>query len=94
MSVITFRPRQPEPDPCMTGPARCMCCGREWQAVAPTGVLFLECPECHTEKGVFVGACWPEEGTEVRECNCGNQLFVLTREGHLCPNCGTYQRYD
>ena len=36
----------------------------------------------------------PAPGQMVRECNCGNQLFYLTTDGHLCANCGVYQRYD
>lgn len=35
----------------------------------------------------------PSEGQMVRECNCGNQLFYLTPDGHLCANCGIYQAY-
>lgn len=92
VSVLSFK--RPDPvDPHMTGKARCIQCGHEWVAVAPVGTVFLECPECRTEKGRFIGACAPQEGTEVRECNCGNQLFYLTREGHMCANCGTYQFY-
>lgn len=35
----------------------------------------------------------PSVGTSVRECDCGNRLFFITPEGHMCANCGTYQRY-
>jgi hypothetical protein len=29
----------------------------------------------------------------IRECNCGNRLFYLTPDGHMCANCGIYQGY-
>ena len=51
-----------------------------------------ECPNCHTQKGKWKFEFAPAEGTLVRECNCGNQLFYLTTEGHMCANCGTYQK--
>lgn len=76
-----------------TGMAFCIQCGYEWVAVAPTGTVDLECPECHTHKGKWKFEFAPAEGTMVRECNCGNRLFYLTTEGHLCANCGTYQSY-
>ena len=77
-----------------TGEAFCLQCGHEWEARAFTGEVRFECPECHTEKGLFKFQCYPGEGALVRECDCGNQLFYLTPQGHLCPNCGIYQSYD
>lgn len=88
--VFAFKaPEQPH----MQGRAICMGCSHSWQGVAPVGTTELECPECKTMKGRFIAACIPEN-VEVRECNCGNQLFYLTREGHMCANCGTYQFYE
>jgi len=75
------------------GMAFCIQCGNEWTAVAPTGTVDLECPNCHTHKGKWKFEFAPAEGTLVRECNCGNRLFYLTTEGHMCANCGTYQSY-
>ena len=75
------------------GEAFCIVCRYEWSAVAPTGIVELECPQCHTMKGKFKFEFFPPENTMVRECNCGNQLFYLTTEGHLCVNCGIYQGY-
>ena len=90
MSVITF----PKKEQTATGEAFCIQCGHEWIAIAPTGTIQLECPECHTMKGLYR---WPfsvGEGELIRECNCGNRLFILTPKGHLCANCGIYQEYD
>lgn len=78
----------------MRGDAFCLQCGHHWVAVAPPGTVRLECPECHTEKGLFKFECVVPDGTAVWECGCGNQLFYLTPVGHLCANCGVYARYE
>lgn len=76
------------------GAAFCLGCGHEWTAVAPTGTTHLECPACHTEKGHWKFEFMPSVGQMVRTCDCGNQLFYLTPEGHMCANCGIYQEYS
>jgi hypothetical protein len=99
MTVVAFkRPERPPQCPEQTeqhgtGPAFCVGCGHTWTAVAPTGTTQLECPACKALKGHWKFEFYPSEGQMVRECNCGNQLFYLTTEGHLCANCGIYQRY-
>lgn len=75
------------------GEAFCFQCHHEWVAVAPTGTVQLECPECKTLKGLFKFPFNFEVGQLVRSCDCGNQLFYLSPEGHLCANCGIYQGY-
>ena len=92
MTVIKFEPRSTERQHA-SGEAFCIQCGHKWIAVAPTGTVDLECPECQTMKGKWRFEFQPPDGTLVRECNCGNQLFYLTPEGHLCANCGIYQSY-
>lgn len=76
------------------GTAFCLGCNHTWQAVAPTGTTQMECPSCHRMMGRWKFEFYPVEGQSVRECFCGNQLFYLTEAGHLCANCGVYQRYD
>lgn len=95
MAVIAFKPRESEPvlEQHGHGEAFCIGCGHTWQAVAPTGTTQLECPQCSALKGHWKFEFAPPPGTEVRECLCSNQLFYLTREGHMCANCGVYQRY-
>ncbi len=73
--------------------AFCLGCGYEWTAVAPTGTTQLECPSCKAHKGRWKFEFAPAEGQMVRECDCGNQLFYLTPDGHMCANCGIYQGY-
>ena len=76
------------------GSAFCLQCAHTWTAIAPSGTVRLECPECHTEKGLFKFDCVPPEGTQIWVCNCGNDLFFITPVGHLCPNCGNYVSFD
>jgi|GEM_PF-5544984 len=90
MAVIPFN----RPIPAVqhgAGQAFCLGCGHEWTAVAPTGTTQLECPSCKAHKGRWKFEFAPTDGQMVRECDCGNQLFYLTPEGHMCANCGIYQ---
>ena len=75
------------------GESFCLQCGHTWQAVVPTGVTRFECPECRTMKGLMRFEFRPAEGQLVWECRCGNRLFYMTQDGHLCANCGIYQSY-
>lgn len=89
MTVIDLAKAREERTPHGTGAARCLQCGHEWLATAPAGVVWLECPECHTDKGTFKGNCYPHDGL-IWVCNCGNELFLITPDGELCPICGVY----
>ena len=80
--------------PHAAGEAFCLQCKHEWVAVAQSGVVQLECPECKTLKGLFKFPFNVQAGEQIRFCNCGNNLFIITPEGHLCPNCGIYQGYE
>lgn len=93
--VFKFSARVPTVEAQQTGAgtAFCIACSHEWQAVVPTGTTEFECPACHTHKGKWKFEFSPAVGQQVRECNCGNQLFYLTPEGHMCANCGIYQSY-
>jgi hypothetical protein len=89
-NVVEFKPKA---EPHSHGEAFCFACDHTWQCVAPVGVTEFECPNCRAMKGRYKFAHYPSEGQLVRECNCGNQLFYLTPEGHMCANCGIYQQY-
>lgn len=80
-------------EPHGAGEAFCLQCGHEWVAVAPIGVVHLNCPNCGTCKGLYRFPFAPNEGEVERVCNCGNKYFCFTLKGHMCPNCGTYQTY-
>ena len=78
----------------IVGEAFCIQCKHEWVAVAIAGTIFFECPNCCTHKGLLKYPIDINEGEVYRECRCGNSLFRITPEGHLCPNCGIYQNYE
>lgn len=88
--VIQFPTKQM---PHLSGEAFCLQCGHEWIAIAPEGETRFECPKCHTHKGLWKFECTPKNGDFVRECKCGNRLFYIQPDGHMCANCGTFQNY-
>ncbi len=88
-NVVELKKKEPHG----SGEAFCLHCNHEWVAVAPVGDIQLECPNCSTWKGLYRFPFAPNVGDVERFCNCGNKYFCLTPEGHLCPNCGTYQSY-
>ena len=72
------------------GHARCLDCRHEWEAVAPRGAVWLECPSCSLVRGRFVYSHSREESHWT--CQCGNDLFLFHQiRGLFCPNCGTPQ---
>lgn len=76
-----------------SGEAFCIGCDHTWAAVAPTGTTQLLCPNCGTEKGTWKFPFQLPDGELIRECQCGNRLFYITPEGHMCIRCGIYQIY-
>ena len=75
----------------LTGPTQCLGCSHQWVAVSPVGVVWLECPSCGLEMGRRTGPV--EAGAEHWECGCGNDLFMINREGAYCARCGCEQRF-
>ena len=72
----------------MTGDVLCTACKNEWTGVVPVGTHELECPRCHTMKGVFKHHLAPVTN-EVWACNCGNKLFFILKNDIQCIECGT-----
>lgn len=96
--VVDFAKAKEEREPHLCGKAVCMHCQYglegEWEAVAPVGTVFLQCPQCSLIKGIYVNPILDEENWE---CNCGNGFFAYShRLGMYCPNCGVTQEgcYD
>ena len=86
MAVDDLAKRRLEKSPHLSGPARCMACKHEWDAVSPVGVFdFLECPSCGAAKGVRTTLVVPDE---VFRCTCGSDLYYLSPKGARCCNCG------
>lgn len=89
--VIDLSEKRQESVAHLSGEARCTACGHEWVAVAPLGCVALECPACHTMKGLYRHGCIPETHWV---CNCGCDAFALDDQGNtICYNCGTYQQF-
>ena len=87
-TVLPFEKREQH----LSGAAFCMQCDSTWTAVAPVGTVELECPTCHTHKGLFKFPAQTAE-PEIWTCKCDNQLFNVTPRGIFCPNCGVYQEF-
>ncbi len=83
----------------LRGPAKCLACKREWEAIAPVGICTgLECPGCGLFKGALQGMVSVPEGHELWTCNCGCDAFRVTGlngtfAGMMCINCGAEQNF-
>lgn len=69
----------------LEGTGVCLHCKHEWEAIVPTGVVCIQCPQCGLHRGVLKGCCSPEW---MWECMCGCRFFFLTTEKAICANCG------
>lgn len=87
-SIVPFKPKVP--DNCATGEAVCYTCGHSWQAVAPIGVIELECPKCKELTGKWLNRFRPSEGYVYHCGNCNGETWVLTPDGALCESCGVF----
>lgn len=93
-SIVDFKDRQIRSGRHAEGQAKCLACQHTYIMVAPVGQTQFECPQCHTNKAVFVNPMHVSEGKDFWLCNCGNEFHVLTPEGALCVNCGVLADYD
>jgi hypothetical protein len=90
MGELMHLPTRTERGPHLSGEAHCLQCSHEWQGVAPVGTVELQCPECHTMKGLFRNGCEP---TVAWVCGCGCYLFTISPKGIICWKCGEYQNW-
>lgn len=77
----------------LSGPARCQSCGHGHVAVAPSGTLALECPECRRMTSFWEGEIVPADGMLWR-CDCGCMVFMLGTAGAICVKCGTAASWE
>lgn len=94
--IYSFKKREPEPpkhDPHLQGPAVCLVCKHQWEAVAPVGTdaATLECPECHAFKGAFTR--YVQHNAPAWCCEkCDGQLFMIMlvddAPSVACASCG------
>jgi hypothetical protein len=84
---IDFAQAKKDRTPHLSGEAVCLHCKHEWVAVAPVGTVYLECPECAQQKGIFRWFCSPEVKWA---CLCGNIHFQIVPGPYIyCILCGT-----
>ncbi len=87
--VIQIRKTEEDETPHLSGEAVCIECGYECVQVCPVGVIWSECPKCHSMK---MHMKYPVQRDNMEwECKCGNRLFKVTQDGYYCPNCGEWQ---
>ena len=87
MGTVTKLPTILERGPHLAGEAFCIQCKHKWVAVAPSGTVDLECPSCHTMKGLLKYPCEPENSAWV--CYCGCHVFMISELTNIiCWNCG------
>lgn len=91
-NVIPFRKREEQ---WLEGQAKCIGCQHVWEAVAPVGTAYLECPSCGSMRGTWVHPVGAEAGDLAFFCNCGSEaLTAYKRHGKFwlrCMSCGADQ---
>lgn len=97
MGDVVKLEREPE-GPWLAGKAKCLDCATEWAHVSPVGTLYLECPQCKTQRGVLYAPCDGAEGEGIWTCGCGCDLFKIVAENGrykwtICLRCGTPQDF-
>jgi hypothetical protein len=84
--VVDLSARRLEKSPHRAGYARCLNCKHEWSAVAPIGVTTLECSQCRTFQGVFLGVATTQRLQW--QCVCGEFTFFIDEFSPYCAHCG------
>lgn len=93
MTVINLAEARKDREPHMQGSAVCLDCKHVWQAVAPLGTKWLDCPSCSLRYGRFQGPVSQGDGEERWTCNCGNDLFHINPTKTYCWACGLEQEF-
>lgn len=84
--VVSLAERRPH----LSGKAWCTACGHDWVAVAPVGTVWLDCPSCHTERGLYVAPMTDvDAASHIFQCaKCQGDVFVIHLvEGTTVVNC-------
>lgn len=77
----------------MQGPAVCLACKHQWEAVSEVGVdaATLECPSCHAAKGAFMKYVQHDAPAWCCE-KCDSSLFMILlikdTPSVACASCG------
>ena len=89
--VVDMAEVREERSPHARGTAQCLDCKHQWEAVAPLGTYWLQCPGCGLIRGKYLYTFdFVDQLHWV--CACGNDLFYMLNDACYCPNCGTAQK--
>jgi Zn finger protein HypA/HybF involved in hydrogenase expression len=89
--VIDFAQAKRDRTPSREGKALCLNCKFCWEAVAPSATVSLQCPQCRTMQGVFMGLAHTPDHAQL-QCLCGSFFFFADEIGAYCAHCGS--RHD
>lgn len=92
MTVIDLKQYREENSPHLSGAAHCLNCQHDFQAVAPVGTTWLDCPACKLKRARYLERV--QNNCQHWTCKCGCDLFYITPTNYYCPNCGTSQDFD
>lgn len=72
----------------LSGEMFCRTCEHTYNGVMPVGMSAGDCPNCGAHNTVPKHTVTEDE---LWQCGCGNRVFILTKKGPLCGQCGIYQ---
>jgi predicted RNA-binding Zn-ribbon protein involved in translation (DUF1610 family) len=79
----------------LSGPAKCLACGHEWDANVEAPAWAFKCPACGNYRGHFhLSVELPDDTPRLACHKCDNQAFQLTPLGTFCLGCGAYHSWD
>ncbi len=89
-NVVSLAEKRIEKSPHRAGLVKCLGCKHEWVGVCSMDTINdLECPECHTFRGVFMHNYCAPDGDLRWECHCGNDIFKVLSTSIMCMACGS-----
>jgi len=88
MTVIKLDDYRPH----FSGEIKCNARGHKWIGVCPINrdgsIPCMECPKCGLYQGFYIYPVVPKKGKEIYKCNCGGELFTISKKGARCIRCG------
>lgn len=91
-NLIDLQAEREKRTPHAQGKTRCVVCEHESQAVAPLGVHWMECAQCHLLKSTWVNPF--RRGKLAWTCRCGCDVFGISERLIYCQHCGKEQEFS
>lgn len=90
-AVASLADAKAKRQPHASGTVICGGCKHQWQAVAPLRLDDdLECPSCHSMRGIWLRNFGPANNELRFSCNhCEAQFFYVLTQSVMCIGCGT-----